>query len=274
MFKYIFLIILSNILRILQFKINGFVLKFPFFHYVNCYYFFYSSYGEPLSKISKLRKLTIIDVGANIGDSLVNMAHTGNEIYSIEPIQCYFNFLKKNSDIVRKNNKSININLLNSIVSKKFSVVLKTKISGSPSFHKSIVNINKLDLKIFDNKIIDLIKIDTDGFDFDAIEYLMPVILRDLPLLFFEIDAVTAEQYKSYRLAIFQLNEYGYCDFYIFSNYGKFLFKVDGNFLIDNLENFKETNLKNKLKIDYIDVLCVNKNTLICNHLININLFI
>ena len=128
------------------------------------------------------------------------MAHTGNEIYSIETIQYYFNFLKKNSDIHRKNNKSIKINWLNSIVSKKFSVVSKTKISGSPSFHKSIVNINKLDLKIFDNKIVDLIKIDTDGFDFDAIEYLMPIILRDFPLLFFEIDTVTAAPYKSYRL--------------------------------------------------------------------------
>ena len=114
-----------------------------------------------------------------------------------------------------------------------------------------------IDAKYKDH-IIDLVKIDTDGFDFKVIRGAMQCLKQWRPLLFFEWDKAYCEEQEEDPLSIFPiLDNLGYSDCILFDNFGNPLGFVQTSD-ITKLGNYIEKTIGNGLPY-YYDVLAVNK---------------
>lgn len=142
---------------------------------------------------------TIIDVGANIGYYTVLLADkVGNtgKIYAFEPDKINFEILKKN---VEANNLK-NVEIINAAVGSKAGKLklhkskenlgdhklYKTPLgsAASPLDERETVKIIKLDDYI--KEPIDLMKIDTQGWEPEVIEGAKKIISKNKPIMFLE----------------------------------------------------------------------------------------
>jgi FkbM family methyltransferase len=133
-------------------------------------------------KLKKIKIRTIFDVGANIGQTAVQCVKDFPEakIYSFEPISKTFQTLVSNTEkypsVICKNiafgdqpgNVEINIfddenSELNSLVS--------TNMNLNENSKKEIITVDTIDHFLAENKIneIDLLKIDTEGFEINVL---------------------------------------------------------------------------------------------------------
>jgi len=108
---------------------------------------------------------------------------------------------------------------------------------------------------------VDLIKIDTDGFDFKIIHSMDAFITKNRPSIFFEYDIHFNENGEVEGIrTINRLSELKY-DFVVYDNFGNLLMCIQSN----STERFKEVNnylkscLKNKGGINYVDILAIPK---------------
>lgn len=165
----------------------------------------YEEYETKLIEYEALRlaKLTqgtavAVDVGANIGYYTLLLAKKCKRVYAIEPEKTCFEILKKN---VEANNLR-NVVLINQAAGgKKEEVVIihnnknfgDHKIKTPQSFGRlpltvelSNIPCNSLDNMLKKEKRIDLIKIDTQGWEPQVVAGAKKIIERDSPVLFLE----------------------------------------------------------------------------------------
>lgn len=159
------------------------MLNWFFIHFHPLYKFLYFVYktitdARYLSWIKKYLKkgMKAVDIGANIGFSTVflsNLVGSKGRVYSFEPDETNFRFLKKNT-----NNKN-NVSLLNLAVgnkngfiklylSKNLNVRHRCYDRGEKGVVKTVRCVT-LDKFFGTKEKIDLIKIDIEGFDYFAI---------------------------------------------------------------------------------------------------------
>jgi len=208
----------------------------------------------------------IIDIGANIGDTtLALIQNTEKHIYSIEASDFFYNYLKINTENIDSSDR---ISLLQFFVgSGKYGGELKHSIDGTAQIElkkTSNVNFLTLDSLIIKNKIskISMIKIDTDGFDFDIINSGMNFISEHKPILFLENFIDHEFQVTGYNKMYEKLKNIGYCNICVFDNYGNILTETNDFNLLKNLNDyFLSHSLYNISKtISYVDVLlCCEK---------------
>jgi hypothetical protein len=107
-------------------------------------------------------------------------------------------------------------------------------------------------------KTIDLIMVDTDGYDFDVIESGWNSIKTNEPLIYFEVTTNSVDNIQSYLDTIEKLEELGYKDWTIFDNFGNLMCKLGKKELINQLADYSLwQNLGvGSRTIYYIDILC------------------
>lgn len=145
---------------------------------------------------------TIIDVGTNIGVSLLNFAKkTGNtgKVIGFEPDSFNFNNCKKNIAL----NKFNNIELINEGLGNKtgnFNMIIedrknrgRNKITNAISndTENNLVSITTLDIWFNQNKKINklnILKIDVEGYDLKVIQGALTLINQFNPIIFVELD--------------------------------------------------------------------------------------
>ena len=135
---------------------------------------------------------TIIDVGANIGYYTVLLADkVGNtgKIYAFEPDKINFEILKKN---VEANNLK-NVEIINAAVGSKAGKLKLHKSKENLGDHKLYGNDKEIEevkiVKLDDflkNKKIDLMKVDTQGWEPEVIEGAKKIISKNKPIMFLE----------------------------------------------------------------------------------------
>ena len=144
---------------------------------------------------------TVIDVGANVGEISLRAANiVGNKvgkIYSFEPDLIKFNRFLNNIKInAVKNITPINKGLGNVDGVFNLSVVDENNRGMNRIVESNeSLNTSKIEVTILDNYIklknitrVDLIKIDTEGFEMNVIKGAKDLLKRFRPILFIELD--------------------------------------------------------------------------------------
>ena len=226
-------------------------------HLLSLYESIYPKYDRYLpTVIGKIKENeVIIDIGANIGDTLFRLLNINTKpyYYCIEADNLFFEYLKKNK-------KSLNINLQNKIILIKTLVgdQLKGNLSENTTGTKSLIESDsgikskKLDDIIMDYKIknIKLIKVDVDGFDYNILFSAINELKNNKPDIFFEYKALDESGKKNYLRLIEKLSEIGYSNWTMLDNYGSVIFENKG--YIDVINKTKSALIKKNI----FDIYC------------------
>lgn len=232
-----------------NYKIGNFIIKTPYYHTLPINQSLYLNYDKPLINIilniDKLtKKKTIIDIGANIGDTAILLKNFSDSIiYCIEGNKQYLKYLQQNifnvKDIIVIDSYVAGRASKNSYVVKNVGGTASLKESNEIS--DSIINISPL-VKLIDNKIFEdvkIIKIDTDGFDFDILLANKNIITTFKPNIYFEYDISfnKNDHYNSIELIEFLVAE-KYM-FILYDNFGNLF-----DFIYDGVESaFNKLNM-------------------------------
>ncbi len=125
-----------------------------------------------------------------------------------------------------------------------------------------IITLDKLMRTKYNDFKADIIKIDTDGFDFKVIRGAGNYIANTKPLLFFEWSKEDLNIQGENELSIFpKLEAMGYRDLLLFDNFGNkmLLTTTDNTKVLEYMANY--TVNKDKL-IHYYDILAIHKDSL------------
>tara|TARA_B100000900_G_C20460356_1_gene666998 strand:- start:100 stop:915 length:816 start_codon:yes stop_codon:yes gene_type:complete len=261
--KEIFFFYKYNILRKLRIifnidqtlEINNKKLILPPDHLLSFYHKIYPSYDKYLENFIKDKNnLNIIDIGANVGDTLLRILSDNNNYFCIEPNDYFLKYLKINVSNNINLHKNTNIKIINDLVGEELEGFLDdkngtatlTKETKKPKIKKKYSK--KLDQIILLNKIgrVDIIKSDTDGYDINVLKSGFETIKKDKPILFFEYLNIQSTQLIDYINFISELKFIGYNKFIIIDNYGEILLQSN------NIDKIKE--IMNNRNI--VDIFC------------------
>ena len=226
-------------------------------HLLSLYESVYPKYDKFLpTVIGKIQENeVIIDIGANIGDTLFRLLNINTRpyYYCIEADNFFFEYLQKNK-------KSLDASIQNKIILIKTLVgdQLKGNLSESTTGTKSLivsdlgVKSKKLDDIIMEHKIknIKLIKVDVDGFDYNILFSAINELKNNKPDIFFEYMPLDELGKKNYLRLLEKLNEIGYSNWTILDNYGSIIFENKG--YIDVVEKTKSTLMEDF----FFDIYC------------------
>ena len=244
-----------------------------------------------LPYLSLISNKTVIDIGSNIGDTAVLIKSINDiKLICVEPDPT-FNMLLKNN-IADNDLKNVTLypfaisGLLRNVAIKKTwlkntgSIVDSYSGTESKSF-EDLIN----DLKI-DISEVGIIKIDTDGYDWDCLEsighYLSKINEEKYPdYIYYEhqtylnakgkLDGERLEREQRYLDSLIKLQDFSYNQYFIFDNLGTFILHTsDLNNLKQIVSYIRNSELENNYTpFWYCDVLISNtKNINIVNNII------
>lgn len=257
---------------IIEHKYKNFSIFFPSYSEIPKYQKLFKKYDKFLPHLATYIKNneTIIDIGANVGDSLAGMIDQNSNCsyLCIEADEYFFDFLCKNTQRIQAKISNSKIFLNNSLVGKNITNV---SLEGTRGTKHAVIDSNgKIKSKLLDEivlmypeiKNIRLLKSDVDGFDYDVINSSLEVIKKHNPLLFFECDYKTTKQLNNYIKIINNLyNIYKYTKWVIFDNFGDILLQTDNINIIQQLFYYiNRQNLAQSTRtIYYFDILAIHK---------------
>jgi FkbM family methyltransferase len=169
------------------------------------------------------RRLFIVDIGANVGDTAALVAAaTGPDHVSflcVEADDEFFSFLQENTKdievqachvIAGANNKIDNVEIRS--VGGSAAVVVGT---GEP---KQVVRVDDL----IDGRLVDLIKIDTDGFEYEVLNGLSDTLNNQTPHVFIEFSPKHLRKYGQVEpsAVLSLLQSCGYISAIVYDNLG------------------------------------------------------
>lgn len=188
---------------IIEMSIRGVLLRMPFSHQLPLHVQECPWYDTALPRISVHLKdmegeLSVIDVGANIGDTALSILDkVEGEMLCIEPERRYFSLLEENvshfNNVICERvlcdssdaNKKICIQSCNGTA----SVVL----NGANNEDVQAVTIDSLVVK-HKKLFINLVKVDTDGYDFCCLKGAKKILQEQKPTLFLEFTPSALEK--------------------------------------------------------------------------------
>ena len=183
----------------------------------------------------KYPTLTIIDIGANVGDTVLLLREsTQCPILCIDGDPRFFSYLKQNSE------KWDDVELLQAFVGDKQEVISGQITVGSGSGHiaedrngKNFIELRQL-RGILENHPRfakpKLIKIDTDGYDCRILRSELVLLQKLKPVIFFEYDPYFLAKTGDAGLSIFDdLASSGYQTLMFYMNTGEYMLSVDIN---------------------------------------------
>jgi len=186
----------------------------------------------------KYENLTMVDVGANIGDTVAFCRSKSDfPIVCIEGDDDFYSILQTNlasfknvssfKCLLGEVNSSIDGVLKKNDGSLETARIINTIFEGK----KNQLNIITLDSFFVSNpqfKGAKLLKIDTDGYDLKIIRGGLEYIKQIKPVLFFEYDTVfLAEQGDDGVSTLLTLEGFGYKDAIFYDNGGRFVVSID-----------------------------------------------
>jgi len=227
-------------------------------HMLSWYNDIYKDYDKFLPNIIRniKPKGSIIDIGANVGDTLWGLINANEELdyYCIEGDDYFFKYLTKNKELLDVKLKK-KVFLIKELVGDNLSGNLRetsgeSKFTGTKSLVESEIGLKSktLDNIITNNKIenIKLIKVDVDGYDHNVLFSGMNTIKKFKPDLFFEYMDHRKDEYNKLILDLVNIN---YTSWTVLDNYGSTLFKNKHHSSVLDLINSNKKNYN-------IDIYC------------------
>jgi FkbM family methyltransferase len=203
-------------------------------------------------------KSTVIDVGANIGDSCKSMyvSNSSLNFLCVEPDPKFFRYLKFNTRKIPKHSLFLH-KVLVTESGGAFKLVGKGGTKSMQVTNQSSLKTATLDSLcsgISTGSQIGLIKSDVDGFDFDVLLSGRSIISEKQPLVFAEFSFVDGDSLGKYLNLVNFLISAKYTRAFIFRNTGAFECSIDLNILEDFLR--KNVNSSNHyVGVSYFDIM-------------------
>jgi FkbM family methyltransferase len=255
--------------KIVQAQIGNFELKLRADHALPRILKNWPEYSSNLPRIAlkikqKYQDLILIDIGANIGDT-VALARTQGEfpIVCIEGDKEYFKLLSENlrqfSNVYAFQNflGETDKNISGSTISNDGTLKIVSKNENIEA-----IKIITLDSFLETNpafKTSKLLKIDTDGFDVKILKGAKNFISNTKPIIFFEYDAkLLTEQGDNGLIILNVLESLGYESILYFDNYGRFILmtKLSDHTILNQLNKYIESG---ESAVLYYDVCVFHK---------------
>lgn len=251
----------------------------PFSHKLLFYQKEFPLYDKQLSKlchwmVNKLgRKVNIIDVGANVGDTVRNIRIKDAFYLCIEGDMTFSKYIKPNlkgydyaiEKVFLDDKRNTSRYVLES--SNGTGHLKKTEDIGDEI---KLITLDELLETKYPNIRFDLLKIDTDGFDFKVIRGAQQCLQKSHPLIFFEWDKAFCNSQGENPLSIFSLlQNLGYSACILFDNFGNLFKKVETHNTA-LLKSYIDNTLGDGLPY-YYDVLAIpNGDTHLINEVLSI----
>lgn len=264
-----------------SYRFEDLTIKLPPGHLLKYYKKFNPRYDGLLPQLVRTfgESDVVIDVGANVGDSLAAMISKNSKCryICIEPDPKFFSILVSNSRLIQDFIPTAKVLNLNNLIGTSGE---RGSLSGSSgtkrAFRDSAGEFQyvSLDDLFMGSERVRLIKSDVDGFDYDVIKSGFGIISRHHPLIFFECQFSDAEGHRCFNLLLDDLNSLGYCKFFIFDNFGGLILQTSDLHVVRNLLRYlllQETNFYSRT-IYYFDILCAHSgdnfdfDSLICKY--------
>jgi FkbM family methyltransferase len=267
---------LKNIFVESRYSIDGFAINLGKRHMLPMYQEDFCYYDRILPFLAETtngnkdeRDRWIIDIGANVGDTVAAMIkHTNANFLCVEPDRIFFGLLSENIEILSEGVGKGRIIPENAFVAmdttKNLSAVrvggTAHVIENNGAFGdarvvtlQELIKWHKID---FDH--IDLIKIDTDGYDWQCLLSLGDILDNYQIPLYWENEMSDHKQYDGCQELAGRLHAAGYHHFFIFDNFGSFLSEGDCR-LLSSINDYLLRMNENKTArtFYYVDVIAV-----------------
>ncbi|KAA5543063.1 FkbM family methyltransferase [Roseiconus nitratireducens] len=220
-------------------------LKMPLSHLLPAYLRQFPNYDRLPQRISryvhqKHGRLNCVDVGANIGDTLAAFYTNETDAFlAIEPNPKFQAFLTENWGW----NQNVKIvSEICSDYSEEGTFAIHEK-SGTASIRQSqegaTMRRRPLDAILSDHPFsgtVDVLKVDTDGHDFEVINGATELISKQHPMVLLECDSFGNTDYVDQCLQTLRLfEESGYRQFLLYDNFGQLM----GKHQLSDLSSFR-----------------------------------
>ena len=219
---------------LIRYELDGTSLLLPLSHQLPFIRASHPKYSTNVARIaaialSKYPDLSMIDIGANVGDTVAIVRHDAHfPIMCIDGDPAFFSILEKNTrtwtdvSLVRSFVGEINGPTPTRVIADHGTARLIADTSGGSSTQtETLTNILSAHSTFTPPR---LIKIDTDGFDLKIVTHELSLIERLRPIIFLEYDPYFFEQHQSDGRALFrELGSIGYDAALVFDNTGEFL---------------------------------------------------
>lgn len=228
-----------------SFPIHEMNIKLPLSHSLPAYLKQFPFYDRLPQRISeyihqKQEHLNCIDVGANVGDTLASFyKNEADAFLAIEPNPKFNKLLSENWGW---NNNVKVVSDICSGYSDESTFAIQEK-NGTASILQSEggfkMRRRPLDEILSDYPFaenVDVLKIDTDGHDFEVIKGAIGSISKHLPMVLFECDAFADTNYVEHCLkTLLVFKKCGYKHFLLYDNFGYLI----GKFTLSDLSPFR-----------------------------------
>ena len=239
-------------------------------NYRSAYHLYDTALGQIASILkSKYPGLHAIDIGANVGDTAALIRESVEiPVLCIEGDPSLLPFLTEN---VARLGPEVKIEksfvgpdgiavILNSAHDLGNNACLVEAVDAQGSVRLRSLQAILTDYPEFESA--KLLKIDTEGFDFDILRQSLEFIQKSKPVVFFEYDPhFRPEEPRAGLEAIEALISAGYSDFIYFDNYGNYLLHTEANnrsILID-LDSYLASNRRHGVAVYYFDICALHQ---------------
>jgi FkbM family methyltransferase len=220
---------------LINYRLNSYDIKIPLSHSLPIVLKQYPDYAKNLARVAscvyhKYPHLTIIDIGANIGDSVFILKEkVPCPILCIEGDSRFFQILQINTAACENVSiKQVFVGTTDEQANKELVIVAGTahfaESNNTTTTFQKLSSILSTAPEFLNSK---LVKIDTDGFDLSIIRGSLDFIQTIKPVLFFEYDPFFLAKQNDDGIYIFaQLHSLGYHSAAIYDNFGSYLISV------------------------------------------------
>jgi FkbM family methyltransferase len=208
----------------------------------------------------KYHNATIVDIGANIGDTAAIIAsHVPNKLILVEGSDYYYKFLEKNLHLFPNA-----IVPIKAIVSDGISIQGELRHWGGTAYFKGIANEELTTPTLPLSEIADentrFIKIDTDGFECNILNAALPWLEQQRPAILFENQLRNEMELKRLSKLYDSLSNIGYRYFVAWDDPGFHILSTDSVDAIKDLNRYQyNIHNSNLPRINNYDIICLHE---------------
>lgn len=223
---------------------------------------------------------TIIDVGANVGDTLAGMIERNPwaKYICIEADDTFFRQLNKNISRIKTLNNHVDVFAIKELIGNGQSGVrleghggTKHAVVGTGGSIKS-VPLSVVMAKLPSQSRIRILKSDIDGFDYDVINSSIDIIREHKPIVYFECEYSSEDQKLEFERSMARLGREGYLDWSVFDNYGDIILRTDDiNNVVQIIDYIWRQNVSRSTRtVYYLDIMaCVEDDKQLIDNVLN-----
>jgi FkbM family methyltransferase len=253
------------------YEIGKFVIRLPHDHLLPVYQARFPQYDRFLPHLARFlpNNSIVIDVGANCADTLAGMADKNEtlDFLCIEADQFFYQYLSVNAEVIKNTNPVSQIVLVNCLVGSEVTNVVMAGGGGTKKAvyshdpNQDAIQSASLDsiLEITNAQVerISLVKVDTDGYDYDVLNSSFHLLERRQPLLFFEAHFSDDHQLAKYKELITAIEKFGYTNWTVFDNFGGLMLSEAAPNQVNDLLDYvwRQNQNQSNRTIYYIDIL-------------------